>query len=68
MDHLSDQQLVDAINGGDTRAFDALYFRYRDWVVRLATRFTGNPDDAVAPNANGPSPYSVLGGVGNGMV
>jgi RNA polymerase sigma-70 factor (ECF subfamily) len=43
----SDQQLVDAINGGDTRAFDALYFRYRDWVVRLATRFTGNPDDAL---------------------
>jgi RNA polymerase sigma-70 factor (ECF subfamily) len=47
MDHLSDQQLVDAINGGDARAFDALYFRYRDWVVRLATRFTGNPDDAL---------------------
>ena len=45
--NLSDQQLVDAINGGDTRAFDALYFRYRDWVVRLATRFTGNPDDAL---------------------
>lgn len=47
MDHLSDQQLVNAINGGDTRAFDALYFRYRDWVVRLATRFTGNADDAL---------------------
>ena len=45
--NLSDQQLVDAINGGDTRAFDALYFRYRDWVVRLATRFTGNADDAL---------------------
>jgi RNA polymerase sigma-70 factor (ECF subfamily) len=47
MDYLSDQQLVDAINGGDTRAFDAIYFRYRDWVVRLATRFTGNSDDAL---------------------
>src|SRR3954469_24762982 len=47
MHHLSDQQLVDAINGGDTRAFDALYFRYRDWVVRLATRFTGSADDAL---------------------
>jgi RNA polymerase sigma-70 factor (ECF subfamily) len=47
MDDLTDQQLVDAINAGDTRAFDALYFRYRDWVVRLATRFTGNADDAL---------------------
>src|SRR5690349_7637345 len=45
--NLSDQQLVDAINAGDARAFDALYFRYRDWVVRLATRFTGNSDDAL---------------------
>jgi RNA polymerase sigma-70 factor (ECF subfamily) len=47
MDDLSDQQLVDAINAGEARAFDALYFRYRDWVVRLATRFTGNADDAL---------------------
>src|SRR5690349_24540123 len=45
--NLSDQQLVDAINAGDARAFDALYFRYRDWVVRLATRFTGHGDDAL---------------------
>jgi RNA polymerase sigma-70 factor (ECF subfamily) len=47
MDQRPDQSLVNAINGGDARAFDALYFRYRDWVVRLATRFTGNPDDAL---------------------
>src|SRR5215213_10383682 len=43
----SDQQLVDAINGGQAQAFDALYYRYRDWVVRLASRFTGNDDDAL---------------------
>src|SRR5262245_36400475 len=43
----SDQALVDAINRGDVRAFDALYYRYRDWVARLAYRFTGNQDDAL---------------------
>src|SRR5687768_7447612 len=43
----SDQSLIDAINRGDARAFDALYFRYRDWVVRLARRSTGNDDDAL---------------------
>src|SRR5687767_2730767 len=42
-----DQALVDALNGGDVRAFDALYRRYRDWVVRLAVRFTGHEDDAL---------------------
>jgi RNA polymerase sigma-70 factor, ECF subfamily len=47
MDDRSDQQLVEALNAGDVRAFDALYFRYRDWVVRLAARFTGNDEDAV---------------------
>lgn len=47
MTELSDQQLVDALNGGDVRAFDALYRRHRDWVVRLAVRFTGHEDDAL---------------------
>src|SRR3954462_1063024 len=47
MEDRSDQSLVDALNAGDTRAFDAIYFRYRDWVVRLATRFTRNSDDAL---------------------
>src|SRR4051812_36030863 len=47
MNELSDQQLVDALNAGDVRAFDAIYHRYRDWVIRLATRTTGNPDDAL---------------------
>lgn len=47
MTELPDQQLVDALNRGDVRAFDALYHRYRDWVVRLAVRFTGHEDDAL---------------------
>lgn len=42
-----DETLVAALNGGDTSAFDALYFRYRDWVLRLAHRFTGNAEDAL---------------------
>ena len=36
-----------AINAGDLAAFDGLYYRYRDWVVRLARRFTGHDDDAL---------------------
>src|SRR4051794_33007926 len=47
VDPRTDQQLVAAINTGDGQAFDALYFRYRDWVVRLAHRCTGNADDAL---------------------
>jgi RNA polymerase sigma-70 factor (ECF subfamily) len=43
----SDQDLVAALNNGDVRAFDSIYFRYRDWVVRLAFRFTGNDEDAL---------------------
>ena len=46
-DPRSDLELVRAINGGDVAAFDALYYRYRDWVVRLARRFTGHDDDAL---------------------
>jgi len=38
---------VRAINARDPAAFDALYYRYRDWVVRLARRFTGHDDDAL---------------------
>ena len=46
-DPRSDEQLVDALNGGEAAAFDALYFRYRDWVARLAQRFCGNENDAL---------------------
>jgi len=43
-DSRTDQQLIAAINTGDGAAFEVLYFRYRDWVVALACRFTGNED------------------------
>ncbi|MEW6157886.1 MAG: sigma-70 family RNA polymerase sigma factor [Verrucomicrobiota bacterium] len=43
-DHRSDQELIAAANEGDAEAFEALYFRYRDWVVNLACRFTGDND------------------------
>jgi RNA polymerase sigma-70 factor, ECF subfamily len=45
-DDLTDQQLVASLNGGDVTAFEQLYFRHRDWVLRLAQRFTGHHDDA----------------------
>ena len=40
----SDQDLIAAINRGDLEAFEDLYRRYRDWVVRLALRFTRDED------------------------
>ncbi|MHC4157233.1 MAG: RNA polymerase sigma factor [Planctomycetota bacterium] len=43
----SDQELIDSANQGDARAFEALYYRYRDWVYRLAWRFTGSRDQAL---------------------
>ncbi len=43
----SDQELVAAINSGDEAAFETLYWRYRDWVVALAFRFTGDPEIAL---------------------
>jgi RNA polymerase sigma-70 factor (ECF subfamily) len=46
-DPRSDAELVRALNAGDASAFDGLYFRYRDWVVRLARRFTGHDEDAL---------------------
>jgi len=47
IDPRSDEALVDAANGGDEAAFEALYLRHRDWVVRLAYRFSGNEADAL---------------------
>jgi RNA polymerase sigma-70 factor, ECF subfamily len=46
-DPRSDDQLIADINAGDASAFDSLYWRYRDWVVGLAYRFTGDSDDAL---------------------
>ena len=39
-DDRSDQTLVEAANRGEVEAFEALYLRYRDWVVSLAYRYT----------------------------
>jgi RNA polymerase sigma-70 factor (ECF subfamily) len=47
LDARSDLELIAAINGGDAAAFETLYFRYRDWVVSLAQRFTGDSDAAL---------------------
>lgn len=43
----SDLELVAAINAGDDDAFEALYFRYRDWVAALAWRFTHDESAAL---------------------
>ena len=43
----SDQELVDATKRGESLAFEALYYRYRDWVARLAYRYTADRDDAL---------------------
>jgi RNA polymerase sigma-70 factor (ECF subfamily) len=43
----TDLDLIAAINRGETEAFEELYFRYRDWVVRLAFRFTRDEDLAL---------------------
>ena len=46
-DTRTDERLVDLCNQGDDGAFEVLYLRYRDWVVRLAWRFTRNDADAL---------------------
>ena len=43
----SDRELIAAINAGDASGFNVLYFRYRDWVVGLAFRFTRDRDAAL---------------------
>jgi RNA polymerase sigma-70 factor (ECF subfamily) len=43
----SDRELVKLANRGDSEAFEKLYYRYRDWVYKLAWRFTGNSADAL---------------------
>jgi len=42
-----DQELIAAINSGNEPAFEILYWRYRDWVVSLAFRFTGDSELAL---------------------
>jgi len=43
----TDQELIAAANRGDFEAFEELYRRYRDWVVKLALRFTHDEDLAL---------------------
>ena len=43
----TDQQLIQDAAQGNTQAFTVLYERYRDWVYRLAWRFTGDQDLAL---------------------
>ncbi len=42
----SDQELIAAANRGEAGAMEALYYRYRDWVMALAQRFCHRPADA----------------------
>ena len=39
--------MVEAARDGDFAAFEVLYRRHRDWVVRLAYRFTNDREDAL---------------------
>jgi RNA polymerase sigma-70 factor (ECF subfamily) len=41
-DSRTDHALLEAVGGGDVSAFEVLYYRHRDWVARLARRFTGD--------------------------
>jgi len=41
-DPRTDLELIEAVNGGGADAFEALYYRYRDWVASLAFRITGD--------------------------
>jgi RNA polymerase sigma-70 factor (ECF subfamily) len=42
----SDRELIELANNGDPDAFEILYRRYKDWVYRLAWRFTNDQTDA----------------------
>lgn len=48
----SDAALIARINTGDVVAFETLYYRHRDWALRLARRFTGNDADALDVTQN----------------
>ncbi len=44
---LTDSELIQQADQGNPEAFESLYHRHRDWVYRLARRFTGNDADAL---------------------
>lgn len=41
-DARSDLELVDAVNLGDAKAFEAIYYRHRGYALRLAMRYTND--------------------------
>ena len=43
----SDEELIELANKGDPDAFAGLYQRYRNWVYRLAWRYTGSREEAL---------------------
>lgn len=43
----TDEKLIARANVGDAAAFELLYHRYRDWVVSVAYRYTGDRDEAL---------------------
>lgn len=45
-DARNDRELVYAARGGDERAFDALFYRYRDGIYRLSLAITKDPQAA----------------------
>jgi RNA polymerase sigma-70 factor (ECF subfamily) len=46
-DQPSDSDLDAAVNRGDWSAFDALYHRHKEWVYRVAWRFTADENEAL---------------------
>lgn len=46
-DARTDQQLVDACNGGDAAAFEVLYHRHRDYVLRVTYRYARDHQTAL---------------------
>jgi RNA polymerase sigma-70 factor (ECF subfamily) len=46
-DDRTDEELIHRARAGDERAFEALYLRHRDWVYRLAWRFTRDHEDSL---------------------
>lgn len=46
-DPRSDEELIAAYEDGEDSAFEIIYRRHRDWVVRLAHRFCRHEDDAL---------------------
>ena len=47
MDERTDTDLIKAAARGDEQAFTLLYYRYRDWVVALAWRFSRDEEIAM---------------------